>query len=263
MFKGNNQELKTVSLREFNIKRPERLNYDFPLFAPDRVIDQIKSKSLRSFLADTDDMLKKNNITWKYEDLTKKKYNEWLPFYKEKMEEHNYDVRAKAGWYQEKIKQGFILKCIFFYKNEKMVGSGIFSLKNNKANFAYKASDRITIGSKTSSSLGSIIEFLFLKLAAQNHCDIANSRSRNAFGFFNTLGYLDYKLRFGYTITPVLDALLLNDVPINEKGVSLFFGLQDDEFILFSLQPETMRGKELYDKKRFLASGLVLKEIYY
>ncbi|OGI95475.1 hypothetical protein A2917_02865 [Candidatus Nomurabacteria bacterium RIFCSPLOWO2_01_FULL_42_17] len=253
-----------VSLTQFNIKRPERLNYDFLLPNPDNLIKNIKSKSLRSFLIESDEILAKNNINYKYEDLTEEKFIAWLPYYKEKMEEHNYDVRAKKNWYQEQINKGFIMKAIFMYQNKKLVGSGIFDFHNHIADFAYKASDRITISSKKAASLGSIIEFLFLKKSAESGSyKIATNRSRNAFGFFNTLGYLDLKLRFGYKPRPSKDAPLLEEVPVNEKGFVIFYGLQDDQFILFSLQPESTKGQRFFDKTPFIDQEIPFKEIYY
>ncbi|MBI3305754.1 hypothetical protein HYZ82_01310 [Candidatus Nomurabacteria bacterium] len=205
----------------------------------------------------------KNNIKYKYEDLTEEKFIEWLPYYKEKMEEHNYDVRAKEEWYQEQIKKGFIMKGIFFYQDKKLVGSGIFGFHKGSTHFAYKASNRIILSAKKGSSLGSIIEFLFLKKSAESGiCKIATNRSRNAFGFFNTLGYLDLKLRFGYKIRPSTD-VLLDEVPVNETGRVLFYGLQDGKFVLFSLKSGLEKGKDWFDKSRFSSFGIPLKEIYY
>lgn len=253
-----------ISLKKYNIQRPERLLYEFSLPKPADLLSHIKSKSLRSFLSNVDEVLLKNNIEFKYEDLTEQNFFEWLPFYMEKMKEHNYDIRAKKEWYGEQIKKGVAIKSLFLYKDKKIVGSGIFTFHDNTANFAYKASDRIIVSSKTSSSIGSIIEFLFLKKVAESgKYKIASNKSRNAFGFFNTLGYLDYKLRFGYKISPVAGVPLLDDVPINEKGVVLFFGLKNRKFVLFALQPKSSKGKKIFDKSRFDASGISLKEIYY
>ncbi len=253
-----------ISLTKFNIKRPEKLSYDFIFPHGVDAVNQIKSKSLKSFLLKTDEILRKNNIEYVCEDVTEEKFYEWLPYYTSKMEEHGYDVRAKREWYQEQINKGIHIKGLFFYQNQKLIGSLIFSLQNNVAVGAYKASDRVSIDShKTSSSLGSIVEFLFLKVASENGCELATGRSRNAFGFFNTLGYLEYKLRFGYNIRPSLNIPLLDSVPVNETGRVLFFGIQDEKFILFSLQPESEKGIEWFDKKRFVKSGIIVQELYY
>lgn len=253
-----------ISLKQFNIQRPERVTYEFPISDPADLINYIKSKSLRSFLLKTDEVLAKNNIECKYEDLTEQKFTEWLPYYEEKMKEHGYDILASLEKYQDQIKKGYTMKGIFLYRNKKLVGSCIVGLRDGIANGAYKASDRMTISSnRTSSSLGSIVEFLFLKLAAENGCTMANSRSRNAFGFFNTLGYLDYKLRFGYKPIPSPGMPLLDEVPVNEKGFVLFYGLENGVFTLFALQPKAQKGKELFDKSRFTSGEVLFKEIYY
>jgi hypothetical protein len=255
---------RMVSLTQFNIQRPEKIIYDFPLSNPDNVINCIKSKSLRSFLLKTDEVLKKNNIDWKYEDLTEQKFIEWLPYYKERMEERHFDVRAKEEWYQEQIKKGFNIKSLFLYQKNNMVGSAIITLKDNIASLAYKASDRMIISSMPGSSFGSVIEFLVFKLVSESgNFKVATSRSRNAFGFFNTLGYLDFRLRFGYTPRPNLVDPLQSDVPANEKGAVLFYGLQNEKFILFALQPKSQRNDELFNINSFTSSEIPFKQIYY
>lgn len=254
-----------ISLKKFNIQRPEKLIYEFPLPSNSHdLINQIKSKGLRSFLANIDEVLEKNNIIWTYKDLTEQEFNEWLPYYTKKMKEHDYDIRAEKNWHEEQTKKGIKIKAIFLYQNKKLVGSGIFTFHNKIANFAYKASDRIAVSSQASSSIGSIIEFLFLKKISESGVyKTVSNRSRNGFGFFNTLGYLELKLRFGYKIRPAPNATLLDDVPINEKGATLFFGLQKGEFILFALQPEIQKGREFFNKSRFIAFGIPFKEIHY
>jgi hypothetical protein len=250
-----------ISLTKFNIKRPEKVTYEFSLSNPAELINHIKSKSLKSFLATTDEVLAKNNIELKYEDLTEQKFADWLPYYKEKMEENHHDVLAKLEWYKDQ--KDSQLKGIFLYQDQKLVGSGIVRLTKDTADFAYKASDKITVSSKPSSSIGSIIEFLFLRFANENGYKMANSRSRNAFGFFNTLEYLDYKLRFGYKPIPSPGVPVVEEVPVNETGRVLFYGLQDGKFNLFSLQPESEKGKDWFDKGRFSSLETPLKEIYY
>ncbi len=250
-----------ISLTQFNIQRPEKVTYEFPLSNSVDLINRIKSKGLKSFLATTDEVLVKNSIELKYEDLTEQKFADWLPYYKEKMEENHHDVLAKLEWYEDK--KDFRLKGIFLYQNKKLVGSGIVRLAKDIADFEFKASDKINVSSKPSSSIGSIIEFLFLRLATKEGYKIASSRSRNAFGFFNTLEYLDYKLRFGYKPIPSPGVPVVDDVPVNETGRVLFYGLQDGKFCLFSLQPESEKGKDWFDKSRFTSLETPLREIYY
>lgn len=255
---------QTISLTQFNIQRPEKIIYDFPLSNSTDVINRIKSNGLKSFLLKADEVLEKNNIKWKYEDLTEQKFTEWLPYYKEKMEEHDYLIRATQERYQEEVEKGFCIKALFLYKNKKMVGSSIVGLKDNVASLLFKASDRITVSSRSDSSLGSLIEFLMLKLISGGRdISLVTTRSRNAFGFFNTIGYLDFRLRFGYTPRPHPEASLLDDVPVDENGSVLFYGLQNGEFSLFALQPKDEKNKKIFDRKSFYSSGIPFKEIHY
>lgn len=256
--------LKTISLKKFNIERPERILYYLPISNTTNLLNNIKGKRLKSFLSKSEEILKKNNIEWKYEELTEEKFLEWLPYYKKKMEEHNHIILATKEWHQEQIKKGFNLKALFFYKNEKMVGSGIMAFKDDLVSLAFKATDRIAVSHTSYVSLGSIIDFLRLKLI----CEEGNSknvvtRSRNAFGVFNTVDYLDLRLRFGYTIRPNPDASVLKDVPVNDQGFVLFYGLQNGEFSLYILQPKGENMEVYFNKKNIFSSEIPLKKIYY
>ena len=254
--------MKSISLAQFNVKRPEKILYDFPISDVTDLVNRIKSKSLKSFVRKTDEILEKNSIVWKYEDLTEQQFIDWLPYYQEKIEEHKYLIRATQERYQEEVKNGFRIKALFLYQKEKMIGSSIVALKDNVASLLFKASDRITISSMSDSSLGSAIEFLLLKLISEEDIfTLATTKSRNAFGVFNTVGYLDFRLRFGYIPRPNLD-VLLDDVPVNNEGIVLFYGLQNDEFALFGLQPK-FQNKESFSKKSFSSSVIPFKKIYY
>src|SRR3989344_4449631 len=95
-----------LSLKTFDVKRPERITWIFPISSRKDFLNNIKSKSLKLFLKNVEDILSINNIHWTYEDLTREKFLEWLPFYQAKMEEHGFDVRAKEEWYAEEQKKG-------------------------------------------------------------------------------------------------------------------------------------------------------------
>lgn len=255
---------KIVSLKQFNIERPERIFYDLPISNETDLFDNIKGKRLKSFLHKSEEILKKNNIEWKYEELTEKKFLEWLPYYKEKMNELNHNIWATEKWYQEETQKGYTIKALFFYQNEKMVGSGIMAFKDDLVSLAFKATDRITVSHVSFGSLGSIIDFLRLKLICKEGKNkTIITRSRNAFGVINTPDYLDLRLRFGYTIRPNLDAPVLSDVPVDDNGCVLFYGLQNGEFSLYALQPKDANKEEFFNKKSFFSSEIPFKKIYY
>ena len=255
---------KIISLKQFNIERPERILYYLSISNEIDLLNNIRGKKLKSFLRKSDEILKKNNIEWKYEELTEEKFLEWLPYYKEKMEEHDHNILATEEWYKEQTQKGFNIKALFFYIDKKMVGGGIMAFKNDLVSLAFKATDRITISHVSYGSLGSVIDFLRLKLICkEGKYKTVVTRSRNAFGVFNTTDYLDLRLRFGYTIRPNPDASILSDVPVNDEGFVFFYGLQNGELSLYFLRPKDSDKEEFFDKKNFLSSEIPFKKIYY
>ncbi|KKR43292.1 MAG: hypothetical protein UU10_C0032G0002 [Parcubacteria group bacterium GW2011_GWF1_40_6] len=255
---------RIISLKQFNIERPEKILYHLSISNETDLFNNIKGKKLKSFLRKSNEVLEKNNIEWKYEELTEKKFLEWLPYYKGKMEEHDHNILATEEWYREEILKGFNIKALFFYQNGKMVGSGIMAFKDDMVSLAFKATDRITVSHVSYGSLGSIIDFLRLKLICKEG-NIKNviTRSRNAFGVFNTTDYLDLRLRFGYTIRPNLDAPVLSDVPVNDEGFAFFYGLQNGELSLYALLSKDINEEEFFNKKNFFSSEIQFKKICY
>jgi hypothetical protein len=255
---------KTISLKQFNIERPEKILYYLPISNEINLFNNIKGKKLKSFLCKSDEILKKNNIEWKYEELTEQKFLEWLPYYRGTMKKLNHDVWADEKWYQEETQKGYNIKALFFYQNKKMVGSGIMAFKDDLVSLAFKATDRITISHVSYGSLGSAIDFLRLKLICkEGSYKTVITRSRNAFGVINSIDYLDLRLRFGYTIRPNLSAQILPDVPVNDEGFALFYGLQNGELSLYALQPKDTNKEEFFNKKYFFSSEIPFKKIYY
>ena len=181
------------------------------------------------------------------------------------MEELKHTVWADEKWYQEETQKGYNIKALFFYQNGKIVGSGIMAFKDNLVSLAFKATDRITVSHVSYGSLGSIIDFLRLKLICkEGNSKTVVTRSRNAFGVINSIDYLDFRLRFGYTIRPNLSAPILSDVPVNDDDFVLFYGLQNGELSLYALQSKEASNKEeFFNKKSFFSSEIPFKKIYY
>lgn len=255
---------KIISLKQFNIERPERILYYLSISNETDLFNNIKGKRLKSFLRKSEEILKKNNIEWKYEELTEEKFLKWLPYYKETMEKLDHTIWADEKWYQEETQKGFNIKALFFYQNGKMVGSGIMAFKDDLVSLAFKATNRITVSHVSYGSLGSIIDFLRLKLICKEGTSKnVVTRSRNAFGVINAPDYLDLRLRFGYTIHPNLNAPVLSDVPVNDEGCVLFYGLQNGELSLYALQPKDTNNEEFFNKKGFFSSEIPFKKIYY
>ncbi len=254
--------MNSIDLQTYGIARPEKVIWRCPAGLVDPLAG-IKSKSLKQFLTSADSILETAQITWKYHTLTDQEFLDWLPYYKTKMAENDYEIIASPEWLQKKREQQLEIEGLFFYKNDQLVGSGIFTRdKLEKATFAFKASDRIDLTNKQNSSLGSIIDFFFIREMVKQQVKIISAgRSRNAFGVINTLGYLDYKLRLGYE--PQLDekSVQLNEVPLNENGVVLFYGIKEGKTSLFALKPTD--STQQFEQSRFATPELPFIELTY
>jgi hypothetical protein len=221
------------------IARPERVRYFFAENYTD-VLSEIKSKSSRKFLRKSDEVLVQNNITWEYKPVSEQEFLDWLPYYREKMTEHGYDILANPEWYQKTVADGKKVEGFFFYKAGKMIGSTILSrigTENAAGNF--KASDRLDLSSEDNSSIGIVIDYFYLReMANQKVKHISAGRSRNAFGVINGIGYLQYKLRLGYSPKPDDGTAMLSTVPLNDQGYVFFYGIKNDQLGAYLVVPK-------------------------
>jgi len=155
---------------------------------------------------------------------------------------HGYDAIATAEWYDDRRALGRELLGMFLEqqtgKGMKLVASGIFTQQDRElGTFAFKASERIKISKDNKGTLGAVLDYLFLREMLNNNVkNISAGRSRNAFGFYNTLGYLSYNLRFGFVPSAAEDTSFEITVPLNEDGTSLFYGVKNNIFSLFSVK---------------------------
>lgn len=223
------------SLIRHNITRPEKITWQFPAgVAP---LDQIKSKSLKKFLGRAEEHLHENHINWSLEPLTDEGFLHWLSYYRTKMFENGYRIIADEAWYNQKIASGYQVLGLLFYKDGQLVASGIIGLdpKTKAGHLHFKASDRLELSNRDNSSIGAVVDYFFLKYAFdQKLVLVTGGKSRNAFGVFNTLGYLDFKLRFGFVPIADLTSPLLDEVPTLPEKPVVFYGLQDKQLKLFS-----------------------------
>ena len=217
-----------LPLKQFGLTRPEEVRWVVDVSQPD-VFTLIKSKSLRKFLKKSEEILQAKEIEWELKVLTQQDFEEWLVFYREKMTELNFKLHADTTWYLDRTSKGKVIEAAFFYQEvegkKKLVGSGIFLITPEKeAVFAFKSSDHISLSNEKNSSLGAVIDFLFLKeMFARNFPLISSGRSGNAYGVTSTFGYPIYKLRFGYEPTTPEDTPLYDWVPINDEKTSMFY----------------------------------------
>lgn len=253
--------LPPISLLQFGIVRPEKIRWLYP--ANKDVLSSIKSKSTRSFLRKSEQELTEFNIVTSHNTLSEAEYVAWLPYYEAKMTEAGYDIFATKEWYALKISEGKNVEAIFFHTNGQLCGSIIFTTKDSShADACFKASDQIDGLSKKRQSLGAIIDYFFLvNVTERAFQHVSMGRSRNAFGVVNKVGYLDYKLRFGCIPTVEPGFPLLDEVPVNEVGYSLFFGLKNEALSLYCL---TKKGSpQTFDLGRFNSDEMQYIQIEY
>jgi hypothetical protein len=241
-----------LQLQPFQITRPEKVQWWFA--NPSDVFEGLRSKSLKQFVKKMDELLESNGLRWEYQVLSFEQFVAWLPYYRQKMTELGYDIFATEEWYQTKVAEGFIIEGLFVYKGETMVGGGIFTKKpNQEAYFNFKASDRLELSSAENSSLGAFFDYKYLALMHdQKIARISAGKSRNSFGVINSLGYLDYKLRFGYDGFAAEGAEVLDRVQVNEKGIVLFYGWKNQVWQMFAFVPKGQTAH--FEQQRFFTT---------
>jgi hypothetical protein len=217
-----------LPLNQFHLTRPEEVRWLADVTQPD-VFTLIKSKSLRKFLKKSEEILQEHHIEWEFRVLTQQDFEEWLVFYRAKMSELNFKLHADTAWYLDRTAKGKAVEAAFFYQEiegkKTLVGSGIFLINPEKeAVFAFKASEHISLSNEKNSSLGAVIDFLFLKeMFSRKFPIISSGRSGNAYGVTSTFGYPIYKLRLGYEPSTPEDTPFYNWAPVNDEQTTMFY----------------------------------------
>ena len=257
--------ISEFSLAPLEITRPEKIIWRIPdsVRTTQDPFGVLKSKSMRSFLRSVEATLAEQSITWTLQELSRDEFAHWLEYYKAKMTELDYSIIASLEWYDKRVADGKIVEGMFFRQNMELVCTGIFVIEGTqKATFAFKASDRLELSSKENSSIGSVIDFFFIREMMQKGITVISAgKSRNAFGVFNTIGYLDYKFRFGYMPHNSETIPQLQTVPLPENGIVLFFGERAEKLHLFALQPKGTQ--QHYEVQRFTSAELPFEIIEY
>jgi hypothetical protein len=215
-----------LNLSNYSITRPHKVEWMVPTLTPDP-LDIIKSKTTKKFLKNhLDDFLKEYQLTVTTQDISETDYLEWLKYYRAKMEENNFDIFAKPEWYPNKVSEGFKVYGIYLRSTSALLGTGIVTCsRENKFIINFKASDKTDFSNYRNASLGTIIEYYFLKLAYdKNATEISSGRSSNAFGVINKLGYLNFKLRYGYQPVTVVNEPYYQSVEVLEGLPVCFYG---------------------------------------
>lgn len=217
------------SLTEHGIFRPERVMWISPLTPQTSTLDIIKSKSLKKFLTRVEERCLEYGVKREISLLTQETYDIWRLFYVQKMTEQGHDIIARSDWLTEKLSMGKKVYGIRYTQNGDLVGGSVIVEDSDRVTMAYKASERIQLGNDDGANLGAVMEYDFLEFAKSKGKLASGGSSRNAFGVFNTLGYLAFKLRLGYMVAHKDSVAQHQSVPLSDNQSVLFFGTRSHE----------------------------------
>jgi hypothetical protein len=242
--------ITNYDLTPHNLVRSPRLLW--LLDKKETALASIKSKSTRKFLTRSSQLLEEAGITYSFSPISLMQYQQWLNYYTQKMIENNFEVMATEEWYLEATNEGDTVLGMFFYKQEVMIGSGIIQLNKESSRLKFKASDKVNLSNDDNSSLGAIIDYRYMEeMMKQNVPTITSGRSRNAFGIINKLGYLDYKLKFGfYPIIETADQPT-SEFLLNEEGRGVSFCHQPNDTKLTMIQVCPAGANSTIEASRF------------
>lgn len=255
----------TIDLQQYQVIRPDQVTWT-SVVEGENFIESLRSKSLKKFLRNLDEVLSAHSITYELCVVSAEQFSEWLSFYEAEMENRSYRVIANQEWYEKRTSQGKIIEGLFLSQNGELVGAGIISRnEKEKASLAFKASKKISISSVSNGNLGSVIDYLFItqmhQLGVQ---EISGGISRNAFGVLNTLGYLEYKTKF-YTPSAAQTAKETQEVPLTPEGDVLFYGYTKQvpsEITLFYVKPRGFERPNL-NSQMFVSKHVPFQVIEY
>lgn len=192
----------------------------------------IPSKSLRKFLARSEALCQEQGITWKIVPLTAELYADWLIFYKKRMLEKGFQLFADEDTFAQKQAEGKELTGIFFWKDEVMIAGGVMISTADRISFAYKASEDINLSDEPNANLGAVIDAQYQRYALTLNKRITAGSSRNQFGLQNSLGYLNFKLRFGYKPQSAPDTTMASQVEVNDEGWVVCFVFNQEKTLV-------------------------------
>lgn len=218
--------MQVLSLAPFSLIRPEKVVWSFPQGLDHLAL--IPSKSLRKILREADALCQAKGITWELKPLTKDEYLFWLSFYEQRMHEQGHEIFAREQWFDEKLSLGTHLSGLFFWQGQEFLGGGVISETSERLSLAYKATSPIRLTGEPNANLGSVLDFFYQRYARSTGKPFTSGTSRNSFGALNALGYLNFKLRLGYSPQLPAEPQFTSEIPLGE-GPTAFFGMSSPD----------------------------------
>ena len=171
--------------------------------------EKIPSKSLKKQAQRVDALFEQNNIVFTQKLLSLEEYVDWLRYYEHIMKSQDHDVIAKPDWFEKKhdvLKTIWLLDFCEKESGRRLGGSIVSESFDGTFTHHFKASERIYVSGLSNASLGSLMELKYLQFAFSHDPNkVTSGLSRNAFGYYNTIGYLLSKLKIGYLPFPYQD----------------------------------------------------------
>ncbi|PIR61272.1 MAG: hypothetical protein COU68_00405 [Candidatus Pacebacteria bacterium CG10_big_fil_rev_8_21_14_0_10_45_6] len=212
--------------------RPEKVNWVYKNPDPAQILERIKTKSGRKFLRAIDEISQTNNLRIEQGPCSANEYSQWLELYLKITDKKKFNVLANPGWYEQKISEHKQIEKIFIYQNEYLLGGKIITIsQEGMVRSAFKISENYDFGKEVGNgSLGLMFDYLYLqhytKLGYQK---ITGGHSRNLFGIINKVGYLNFKLRLGYSAEIEVENNMFSQVIENSDDLPFCSYLTPDQ----------------------------------
>ncbi len=220
--------------------RPQKISWIYPIDPNRTVLETIRSKHAKKFLAGTSLFLQQNNFEVSHGSCSLKEYEEFLLLYNQRINEKGFEPLATLEWFHAKKEEGKTVEKLFIRQNNVLVGGKIITTINHEFRSSFKASLQLPIFHKQhNASLGILLDYLMLEEYVKRKPTLLMAgTSRNLFGVINTMGYLIFKLRMGYQPLVINEKTVFEQETTNpEKSIWLTF---------LSESPESKKTLNLY-----------------
>lgn len=256
---------RSLDLSPYQLFRPQKIRWMYDTSQPD-FFATLKSKSLTHFLKNADDHLSKHRLTLEHLEVDEPLFDAWFNHYVSFMTAKKYDIIATKEWFLRKAVEGKKVGGFFISQDGVWQSTLIYTqLATEKAFASYKTSLDMPGLSKKHVSLGALIDYYYLQtMLQQNIPYISLGSMRNAFGVTNTLGNLDYKLRYGYLPTVDATVEIHHSVPLAASGSTVFFAFKKEspsQLQLCVAHPQSMEPATEFE--RFKSDILAVEYLPY
>lgn len=227
--------------------RPDKITWVYQNPDPNQVLDRIQTKSGRKFLRSLEQIKLQYNISFEIGPCTEHEYLQWLELYFEITEAKKFRKPAQPEWYAQKIAENKQIEKVFLYQNGFLLGGKIISIsKDNIVRSAFKITRPYEFGKEIKNgSLGLMLDYVFLQHYSKQYKHITGGRSQNLFGIFNKIGYLNFKLRIGYSAKIEIADNNFSQVVTNKDDMPFCSFLTTDPTQNSFPQLYSYRGEEL------------------